>query len=129
MYNLEKRTADQQEQYYLSEQLKEKSVIVTIHDACPFFSDKIFHLADELENLKIKFNIALVPFFNEKEDLTSFPGFVEKIKSYKDCEIALHGLYHERRNGRFDDFHTVSKSTAEEEIRAGLEIFYELNLN
>ena len=103
--------------------------MVTIHDACPFFSDKIFKLADDLEKLKIKFNIALIPFFNEKEDLTSFPEFVEKIKSYKECDIALHGLYHERRNGRFDDFHSVTKSTAEEEIRAGLEIFYESNLN
>jgi len=36
-------------------------------------------LADELEGLGIKFNIALIPFFNEKEDLPSFPCFVEKI--------------------------------------------------
>jgi hypothetical protein len=38
MHNLEKQTADQQQQYYLSEQLKEKLVIVTIHDmlALPF---------------------------------------------------------------------------------------------
>src|SRR6478609_9102469 len=128
MYNLEKQTADQQEQYYLSEQLKEKSVIVTIHDACPFFSDKIFHLADELEDLRIKFNIALVPFFNEKEDLTSFPGFVEKIKSYRSCEIALHGLYHERKNCEFDNFHSVTKSEAEEEMRCGLEIFQEIKI-
>jgi predicted deacetylase len=40
----------------------------------------------------------------------------------------LDGLYHERRNGGFDDFHTVSKATAEEEIRAGLEIFYKLKM-
>ena len=39
----------------------------------------------------------------------------------------MHGLYHERRNGGFDDFHTVSKATATEEIRAGMEIFYKLN--
>ena len=106
-----------------------KICIVTIHDACPFFSHRVFQLSDELADLKIRFNIALVPFFNEKQDLTSFPDFVKKIKSYKDCELVLHGLYHERRNGRFDDFHTVSKATAEEEIRAGLEIFYELNMN
>ena len=94
-----------------------------------FFFTRIFKLDDELENLDIRFNIALILFFNEKEDLTSFPDFIKKIKSYKDCEIALHGLYHERRNGRFDDFHTISKATAEEEIRVGLEIFYELNMN
>lgn len=84
--------------------------VVTIHDACPAFSVKIFKSADELERLNIKYNIALVPFFNEKQDLPRFPEFVDKIKSYKTCELALHGLYHERKNGRFDDFHTITKA-------------------
>jgi predicted deacetylase len=103
--------------------------VVTIHDACPAFSTKIFESADLLERLNIKYNIALVPFFNKKQDLPSFPEFVDKIKSYKGCEIALHGLYHERKNGRFDDFHTVTQATAEEEIRAGLEIFHKIGIN
>lgn len=103
-----------------------KLAVVTIHDACPAFSLKIFDLADQLEDLGIKYNIALIPFFREKQDLSSFPDFVEKIKSYKDCEIALHGLYHERKNGEFDDFHTITKACAEEEIRAGLQIFHEI---
>jgi predicted deacetylase len=102
--------------------------VVTIHDACPAFSTKIFKFADELERLRVKYNIALVPFFNEKQDLPRFPEFVDKVKSYKECEIALHGLYHERKNGRFDDLHTVTKATAEEEIRAGLEIFQEIGI-
>ena len=70
----------------------------------------------------------MVPSFNEKQDLPSFPEFVDKIKSYRGCEIALHGLYHERRNGRFDDFHTITKAAVEEEIRAGLEIFHEIGI-
>jgi predicted deacetylase len=102
--------------------------VVTIHDACPTFSSKISKFTDEVEGLDIKYNIALVPFFNEKQDLPSFPEFVDKIKSYKRCEIALHGLYHENRNGQFDDFHTVTKAAAEEEIRAGLEIFQEIGI-
>jgi predicted deacetylase len=102
--------------------------VVTIHDACPAFSSKIFKFTDEVEGLDIKYNIALVPFFNEKQDLPSFPEFVDKIKSCKRCEIALHGLYHENRNGQFDDFHTVTKAAAEEEIRAGLEIFQEIGI-
>ena len=53
--------------------------LVTIHDACPAFSTKIYELADELERLDIKFNIALIPFFNEKQDLPRFPEFVDKI--------------------------------------------------
>jgi predicted deacetylase len=109
-------------------QLDVPLAVVTIHDACPAFSSKIFKFTDEVEGLDIKYNIALVPFFNEKQDLPSFPEFVDKIKSYKRCEIALHGLYHENRNGQFDDFHTVTKAAAEEEIRAGLEIFQEIGI-
>src|SRR5919198_1200155 len=102
--------------------------VVTIHDACPAFSIKIFKLADELERLNIKFNIALVPFFNEKQDLPSFPEFVDKIKSYKNCQIVLHGLYHELKNGQFDNFHDTKEADAEEQIRAGLEIFHEIGI-
>ena len=112
----------------LQSQQQTPLAVVTIHDACPAFSTKIFKFADELKTLRIKYNIALVPFFNEKQDLSIFPGFVKEIKSYKRCEIALHGLYHEDRSGRFDDFHTITKATAEEEIRAGLEIFQEIGI-
>jgi predicted deacetylase len=101
---------------------------VTIHDACPAFSSKIFNFTEQLEALDIKYNIALIPFFNEKQDLPSFPAFVDKIKSCKRCEIALHGLYHEDKNGQFDDFHKTTKAAAEEEIRAGLEIFQEIKI-
>ena len=52
--------------------------VVAIHDACPFLSTRIFKFADELEKLDIKYNIALVPFFDEKQDLPSFPEFVDK---------------------------------------------------
>ena len=102
--------------------------VVTIHDACPAFSTKIFELADELEGLDIKFNFALIPFFNEKQDLPRFPEFVDKIKSYKHCQIVLHGLYHELKNGQFDNFHETTKADAEEQIRAALEIFHEIGI-
>jgi predicted deacetylase len=84
---------------------------------------------NELERLDIKYNIALIPFFNEKQDLPSFAEFVDKIKSCRRCEIVLHGLYHENRNGHFDDFHNVKKAAAEEEIRVGLEIFQRASLS
>jgi predicted deacetylase len=109
-------------------QLDVPLAVVTIHDACPAFSSKIFRFTEELEALDIKYNIALIPFFNEKQDLPSFPAFVDKIKSCKRCEIALHGLYHEDRNGQFDDFHNITKAAAEEEMRAGLEIFQEVGI-
>ena len=109
-------------------QLDVPLAVVTIHDACPAFSSKIMKFTEELEALDTKYNIALVPFFNEKQDLPRFPEFVDKIKSCKGCEVALHGLYHENKNGQFDDFHTVTKAAAEEEIRAGLEIFQEIGI-
>jgi predicted deacetylase len=102
--------------------------VVTIHDACPAFSKKIFESADELEKQNIKFNIALIPFFNEKQDLHRFPEFVDKIKSYNNCQIVLHGLYHELKNGQFDNFHETTEANAEEQIRAGIEIFHEIGI-
>src|ERR671924_2145107 len=102
--------------------------VVTIHDACPAFSKKIFESADELEKLNIKFNIALIPFFNEKQDLHRFPEFVDKIKSYNNCQIVLHGLYHELKNRQFDNFHETTEADAEEQIRAGIEIFHEIGI-
>ncbi|MFY9796074.1 MAG: DUF2334 domain-containing protein [Candidatus Nitrosopolaris sp.] len=101
--------------------------IITIHDACPAFSTQIFRFTNELEKLHVKYNTALVPFFNEKQDLPRFPGFVDRIKSTKG-EIVLHGLYHENRKGFCDDFHTRSKAAAEEEIRAGIEILQEIGI-
>lgn len=56
----------------------------------PHFFSKIFSFTKELETLGIKYNIALIPFFNESKTLPSFPAFVDKIKSCKRCEIALH---------------------------------------
>ena len=109
-------------------QLNIPVAIVTIHDACPAFSSKIFKLIEEVESFGINYNIAVVPFFNEKQDLPRFPDFVGRIKSCHQCEIALYGLYYDDRNGNFDDFHTVTKAAAEEEIRAGLEIFEEIDI-
>ena len=79
--------SDSLEQQQQQQQPQTRLGVVTIHDACPAFSTKIFELADELERLDIKFNIALVPFFNEKQDLPRFPEFVDKIKSYDNCQI------------------------------------------
>ena len=102
--------------------------VVTLHDAAPAFSKRIFEFTDAFENLGINFNVATIPFFHHTEDLSRFPDFVDKLKSYKRCEIVLHGLYHEDRNGQMDDFHTKSKGTTEEELRTGLEIFEQVGI-
>ena len=105
-----------------------KSAIVTLHDAAPSFSKRIFEFTDALENLGISFNIGVIPFYRHTEDLPQFPEFVGKIKSLKNAEIVLHGLYHEDRNGIWDDFFHNTKGVSEEEIRAALEIFQEVGI-
>jgi len=102
--------------------------VVTLHDAAPTFSKRIFEFTDALENLGINFNISVIPFYHHKEDLPRFPEFVNKLKSLDNAEIVLHGLYHEDRNGVFDDFSHKTKAAAEEEIRAALELFQEVGI-
>jgi predicted deacetylase len=102
--------------------------VVTLHDAAPSFSKRIFEFTDTLEDLEINFNIALVPFYRHKEDLPRFPKFVDKLKSFDNIEIALHGLYHEDRDGTWDDFFHKKQAVAEEEIRAAVEIFNEVGV-
>ena len=110
------------------QQQQPRLAVITLHDACPVFSKMIFELADELDRLEVKFNIALIPFFNEKQDLHRFPEFVDKIKSYKNCQIILHGLYHELKNGEFENFHETREADAEVHIRAAIEIFHEIGI-
>ena len=111
-----------------SHSIKNNLAVVTLHDAAPAFSKRIFEYTDAFENLEINFNVGLIPFYHHTQDLGRFPEFVDKLKSYKRCEIILHGLYHEDRNGQMDDFHAKSKATTEEEIRAGLEIFEQVGI-
>jgi predicted deacetylase len=111
-----------------SNEKMEQLAIVTIHDAFPTFSSRIFRIAQELESLEIQYNIGLVPFFNGEQDLPRFPKFIEKIKHCKG-EIVLHGLYHENRRHQIDDFEVKTKRLAEQEIRAGLQIFEEVGIH
>lgn len=105
-----------------------KLAVETLHDAAPYFSKRIFEITDALENLRMSFNVAVVPFYHHKEDLPRFPEFVDKLKSLKNTQIVLHGLYHEDRDGTWDDFFQKTRGLAEEEIRAGLEIFQEVGI-
>lgn len=47
--------------------LKSKFAIVTIHDASPEYTDRITNIANELENLKIPYNFAVIPYHNQEE--------------------------------------------------------------
>ena len=44
--------------------------VITIHDACPAFCAKIFQFTNEIEKLDVRYNTALVPFFDKKANRT-----------------------------------------------------------
>ena len=47
--------------------------VVTLHDAAPALSKRIFEFIDAFKNLGINFNVATVPFIHHTEDLSRFP--------------------------------------------------------
>ena len=111
-----------------SQSMENNLAVVTLHDAAPAFSKRIFEYTDAFEDLDINFNVGLIPFYHHREDLPRFPEFVDELKAYKRCEIVLHGLYHEDNNGQMDDFHTKTKETTEEELRSALQIFEQVGI-
>ena len=72
------------------------------------YSQKILHIADELEKRSISYNFAVIPRHNEEEtnDVRNNLEFIEKIKGYRQ-DIALHGLYHEH-DGDLEEFRDLS---------------------
>ena len=104
-----------------SQSMSNNLAVVTLHDAAPSFSKRIFEFTDALENLGINFNVGVIPFYHHKEDLPRFPEFVNKLKSLDNAEIVLHGLYHETRRRQIDNFGTRTKAAVEQEKRAGLQ--------
>src|SRR5690348_12239382 len=110
--------------------LKSKFAIVTIHDACPIFSKRIFEQANELEKLNIAFNFALIPLMKQDEnnDIRNQPGFVQKLKSY-DQPIALHGLYHEHTRHEIEDFYNMKVDRVKHDIKIGVQILQESGIN
>lgn len=97
-----------------SQSTENNLAVVTLHDAAPAFSKRIFEYTDAFENLDINFNVGLIPFYHHIEGLPRYPEFVDKLEACKRCEIVLHGLYHEDNNDHMDDFHTKPKTTTEE---------------
>jgi predicted deacetylase len=108
--------------------LKTKYSIVTIHDVSPQYTQKILHIADELEKRSISYNFAVIPRHNEEEtnDVRNNLEFIEKIKSYKQ-DIALHGLYHEH-NGDLEEFRDLSFEDALNEIKKGMKILQDVGI-
>jgi predicted deacetylase len=112
--------------------IDQKIAIITVHDVNPFHSDKISKTLDELNKLKISYNISIVPYYDKKYNLKDYADFSNNISSILQSdnnmvELSLHGLYHQV-NGQLDDFDTQTKEEEKKEIQKGLDILSSTNL-
>ena len=110
--------------------IDQKLAIITIHDVNPSNSEEILKTSSELNNLKIKYNLSVVPYYRKKYNLKDYDNFCDQISSLLqsgNVELNLHGLYHQT-DGKFDDFDTGSKEQEKEEIQKGLDILLAANL-
>ena len=110
--------------------IDQKIAIITIHDVNPSNSEEILKTSSELNNLKIKYNLSVVPYYRKKYNLKDYDDFCDQISSLLqsgNVELNLHGLYHQT-DGKFDDFDTGSKEEEKEEIQKGLDILLAANL-
>ena len=104
--------------------IDQKLAIITIHDVNPSHSEEIRKTSSELNKLKIKYNLSVVPYYRKKYNLKDYDDFCDQISSLLqsgNVELNLHGLYHQT-DGKFDDFDTGSKEQEKEEIQKGLDI-------
>ncbi|MFL6405504.1 MAG: DUF2334 domain-containing protein, partial [Nitrososphaeraceae archaeon] len=104
------------------------------HDVNPSHSEKILKTLDELNKLKINYNVSIVPFYDKKYNLKDYTDFSNRISSLlannnnnSNAELSLHGLYHQV-DGKIEDFDTESKEEEKQEIQEGLDILSAVNL-
>jgi predicted deacetylase len=110
--------------------IDQKLAIITIHDINPSHSEEILTVIEQLNKLKVKYNLSIVPYYNEKYNLKNHRAFCDEISSlmkYGHVELTLHGLYHEM-DGKIEDFDTGSKEEEKQEIQEGLDILSAVNL-
>ncbi len=111
---------------------RSKLAIITVHDVNPSRSEKILQTLDELNRLKIKYNLSIVPYYSKKYNVNDDPDFCNEISSLLhstngNVELTLHGLYHQV-DSQFDDFDTHTKEEEKNEIQQGLDILSSANL-
>jgi predicted deacetylase len=112
--------------------IDQKLSIITIHDVNPSPSEKILKTLDELNKLKVNYNLSIVPYYNKKYNLKDYTDFSDRISSTlqadnNNVELSLHGLYHQV-DGKIEDFDTESKEEEKQEIQEGLDILSAANL-
>src|SRR5918912_3672041 len=110
--------------------IEQKLAIITIHDVTPYHSEKVLRTCYELDKLKIRYNLSIVPYYRKSYNLEDHRAFCDEICSLVksgNVELTLHGLYHQT-NERFEDFDTESEEEEKKEIQEGLDILSAVNL-
>jgi predicted deacetylase len=104
--------------------IDEKIGLITIHDVNPSCSQKLQIITDELDRVKVKYNLSIVPFYNKKYNVKDDIDFCNQISSLCQLdmvELTLHGLYHQL-DGKIEDFDSQSQEQERKEIQQGLDI-------
>src|SRR5215210_356506 len=104
--------------------IEKKLSILTIHDVNPTCSEKLQKVTDELDKLKIKYNLSIVPNYDGKhslEDSTDFCSQIHALVQSGNVELTLHGLYHQI-DGKIEDYDSESKEEEKKDIQKGLDI-------
>jgi predicted deacetylase len=110
--------------------IEQKLAIITIHDVNPSHSEQILKTCHELDKLKARYNISIVPHYRKKYNLKDYQAFCDEISSLLkpgNIELTLHGLCH-WLDGKIEDFDTQSKEEEKQEIQEGLDILSAVNL-
>jgi len=104
--------------------IDKKIGIITIHDVNPTCSKQLQTITNKLDNLKLKYNLSIVPFYNKTYSIKDHIAFCEQILSLcqsDTVELTLHGLYHQI-DEKIEDFDSESKEQEKKEIQQGLDI-------
>ena len=110
--------------------IDQKLAIITIHDVNPSHSEDILTVTEQLNKLKVKYNLSIVPYYNNKYNLNDHHAFCDEISSllkYGHIDLTLHGFYHQI-DGKIEDFDTESKEEEKQEIQQGLDILSAVKL-
>src|SRR5215204_2615993 len=108
--------------------IDQKLAIITVHDVNPSHSEEILTVKEQLNKLKVKYNLSIVPYYNKKYRLEDYMDFCKQISSLLKevhVELTLHGLYHEA-DGKIEDFDTESKDKEKNKqtLKQNKEMFY-----
>ena len=110
--------------------IEQKLAIIAIHDINPLHSEETLKTCQELNKLKIRYNLSIVPHYGKQYNLKDHRAFCDEISSLLksgNIELTLHGFYHQT-DGKIEDFDTESKEEEKQEIQQGLDILSAVNL-